>query len=211
MFVELIEYLRCPRAHAESALVVSASRTDARHIVDGVLGCPVCNAEFRIEHGVAWFTNRLPDATLEPPSDDVAMRLAAFLQLTDNRGPAVLCGRHASHAGGIGAMSDTPLILVNAPRALALDVAASLVVDDAMPFATGILRGAAIDESAGTPLVQSIVRVVRAGGHVVGPVTLTVPEGVSEIVRDDRLWVAEKSAAPDSPAPRLVAIGRAPR
>jgi hypothetical protein len=29
------------------------------------------------------------------------------------------------------------------------------------------------------------------------------------LVRDDRVWVAEKSAAPDQPAPRLVSLKRA--
>ena len=56
MFVELIEALRCPRDHAESPLVVTASRTDARHIMDGWLGCPVCHAEFQIRNGEALFT-----------------------------------------------------------------------------------------------------------------------------------------------------------
>jgi len=211
MFVELIEYLRCPRAHEESALVVSATRTSARHIVDGILGCPVCSAEFRIENGTVWFTGKVPGATLDAPSDEAAMRLAAFLQLTDARSPAVLCGRFASHAAGIGAMSDTPLMLVNAPPSLVADVAASLVVGDTMPLAAGILRGAAIDESASVHLVRSILRAVRGGGRVVGPPDLVPPEGATEIVRDARLWVAEKNAAPDSPAPRLVSIGRAPR
>jgi len=44
VFVELIEALRCPRPHEDAHLVASATRTEARHIVDGVLGCPVCGA-----------------------------------------------------------------------------------------------------------------------------------------------------------------------
>ena len=210
MFVELLEYLRCPRPHEESALVVSATRTDARHVVDGVLGCPVCSAEFRVADGVAWFTEREPGGRAEPPSDAAAMRLAAFLQLTDARGVAALCGRFASHAGGIAALTDTPLVLVNAP-AMDADVAASIVVDDVLPFAAATLRAAAIDESTSAPLAASIVRAVRAAGRVAGPATTTVPADIIEIARDDQLWVAEKSAAPDTPAPRLVPIARAPR
>ena len=45
MFIELVDALRCPVAHAESWLVAAAIRMEARHIVDGTLGCPVCSAE----------------------------------------------------------------------------------------------------------------------------------------------------------------------
>ena len=211
MFVELLEYLRCPRSHEESSLIVSATRTRDRHIVDGVLGCPVCNAEFRIEAGVARFTDRAPAARPEPPSDEAAMRLAAFLQLTDARGAAALCGRFASHAGGVAAITDAPLVVVNAPTALDVDAAASLVVDDSLPLAAGSLRGAAIDESVGAALAASVVRAVRSGGRLVGAAPSPVPAGVTELARDDRVWIAEKDAAPEVTAPRLVSIGRAPR
>ena len=58
-------------------------------------------------------------------------------------------------------------------------------------------------------LAESITRVVRSGGRVVGPATRALPAGVREIVRDDRLWVAEKIAAPVDPTPRLVTLKRA--
>ena len=69
MFVELIESLRCPR-HLEGAadaphLVASTTRSEARHIIDGVLGCPTCNAEFPIVNGVARF-DQLDEHRTEP-------------------------------------------------------------------------------------------------------------------------------------------------
>jgi len=51
---------------------------------------------------------------------------------------------------------------------------------------------------------------VKAGGRVLGASTIAVPAGVTELVRDDRVWVGEKTAVPDQP-PRLIAITRAPR
>ena len=48
MFVEIIDLLRCPNAHAESWLVAAAARTVGRHIVEGTLGCPVCEAEMEM-------------------------------------------------------------------------------------------------------------------------------------------------------------------
>ena len=211
VFVELIEHLRCPRPHEESPLVVAASRTQARHIMDGVLGCPVCNAEFAIVDGVARFAERARTARADAPSDEEAMRLAAFLQLTDARGAAVLTGRFASQAAGVSAMAEAPLVLVNAPAGATTDVAASLEVGEVFPFVAATLRAAAIDESATPALAQSIVRAVRGGGRVLGAAAVPMPDGLTEIVRDDRVWVAEKSAASESATPRLVSLSRAPK
>src|SRR5213076_2243597 len=118
----------------------------------------------------------------ETPSNEVAMRLAAFLQLTDARGPALLCGRFASHALAVAALSDAPLILANAAPDVPPDAgSASILVFDALPFAAGSLRGAAIDEAVTTELCRSIVRAVRPRGRVVGAPTVALPAGVTEI------------------------------
>src|SRR5690242_21064587 len=89
MFIELVDALRCPVPHEESWLVASATRMEARHIVDGLLGCPVCHAEYPIRNGVADF-RREPTLPLEAAPDPflrgdatTAMRLAAFLGLSD--------------------------------------------------------------------------------------------------------------------------------
>ena len=55
MFIELVDALRCPQPHAESWLVVASTRTQARHILEGTLGCPVCRAEYPIVDGVVDF------------------------------------------------------------------------------------------------------------------------------------------------------------
>lgn len=212
MFVELIESLRCPRPHEESALVVASARAEARHIVEGVLGCPVCAAEFPIVNGVARFGEPEVAARAERPSDEIAMRLAAFLGLTEPHGAAAICGRWASHAAPLSALTGTPLVLVNAPDGSMIDfAAASIVARDTMPFAADSLAACALDESIGAALTASAVGMVRPGGRVMGPVTIALPLGVKEMVRDDSVWVAEKQAAPDTRAPKLVSIARAPR
>ena len=207
MFVELIELLRCPNAHEETPLVVSAERTVDRHLVQGMLGCPVCRAEFPIANGVAEF-GAAPRVRPEAPDAESAMRLAAFLELNEVRRFAILCGRHASQADQVARIAQTPLVLVNGP-ADAGNAAASMRVKDAMPFAAGAAHAAALDESVVPALAASIVAVVRPGGRVVGPASMAPPAGVREIVRDDRMWVAEKIAAPVDPAPRLVTLKRA--
>ena len=206
MFVELIESLRCPNDHEESPLIASSRRTVERHILDGVLGCPVCSAEFMIRDGEARFAEPPRRAAAESPSTETGMRLAAFLELTDARGYAILAGRWASHADTVTRLAETPLVLVNAPDAPLPDVAARLLVGSALPFATGSMRGVALD-AASRELADDAVRVLRTGGRLVGDASLPLPDGVTEIVRDDRVWIAEKSAAPDS-APRLVSLKR---
>src|SRR3954470_22746959 len=99
MFIELIDTLRCPTPHEESWLVLSSSRMAARHVLEGVLGCPVCKAEYPIHDGAADF-RRAPPAPTSPagPGEPVqAMRLAAFLGLDDAHGFAVLMGGWGAH------------------------------------------------------------------------------------------------------------------
>jgi uncharacterized protein YbaR (Trm112 family) len=211
VFVELIEALRCPRPHEDAHLVARASRTEARHIVDGVLGCPVCGAEFMIANGVAHFGEPARETQPEQPDAETAMRLAAFLELTDARGFALLCGRWGAHADAIHQLAETQLVLVNPPRTVPADVAAGVVLtSEAIPFAEGSARALALDDAAPIELARSAVRAVHAGGRVLGPATLDLPEGVTELMRDERMWVGEKTAAPDA-TPRLVSITKAPR
>jgi len=210
MFVELIEALRCPREHEETHLVASATRTDGRHIVDGILGCPVCRAEFVIKDGVARFDTPPSFTAFELPDAEVATRLAALLELTDARGFALLCGRWGVHAGLISQMTDTPLVLVNHSIAAPAHAAAGAIRARVVPFAQSSARALALDETCSWGVVVSGVRAVKPGGRVLGPITVAVPAGVTELVRDDRVWVGEKTAAPDQPSP-LVSIARSSR
>jgi uncharacterized protein YbaR (Trm112 family) len=211
VFVELIETLRCPRPHEDAQLVATSSRTEARHIVEGVLGCPVCGAEFTITNGIARFGEPSEETRPEKPGAETAMRLAAFLELTDARGFALLCGRWGAHADAIHQLAETQLVLVNPPSSAPVDVAAGVVLlRDVVPFAAGSARALALDEPASRDFVRSAVRAVRAGGRVLGPATLELPEGVTELVRDERMWVGEKTAASDA-TPRLVSITKASR
>ncbi|HEU4997250.1 MAG TPA: hypothetical protein VFT29_20675 [Gemmatimonadaceae bacterium] len=209
MFVELIESLRCPR-HLEGAtdsphLVASATRSAARHIVDGVLGCPVCGAEFPIVNGVAHFDRPARPTPEQQPGEEEAMRLAAFLELTDARWYALLHGRWGAHADLIHRLAETRLVLVNPPPNVPGDVAAAIVeTRDVLPFAPLSARGAALDEGASPELVRSAVRAVRSRGRVVGPASLPIPDGVTVVARDDHLWVGEKIAV--NTPPRLVEI-----
>ncbi|MDB4913243.1 MAG: hypothetical protein JWM95_887 [Gemmatimonadetes bacterium] len=198
MFIELVDTLRCPVAHEESWLVAAADRMDARHIMAGKLGCPVCAAEYPIMNGVVDFRRdaATPSARLAPPDTEVALRLAALLDLSDSHGFAVLLGAWGNHAITLSDIVDVPLLVIDPPQEIAGSPGVSVIrCDGALPLAMGAARATAID-TASEARVASAVRATRAGGRVVAPANTPVPADVSELARDDELWVGEKSAAP---------------
>lgn len=204
MFVELLESLRCPREHEAAPLVASATRTEHRHILEGVLGCPVCRAEFPVRDGILRL-GEAPPAPAEPASMEVAMRIAAFLELSDASGFALLCGSWGGQASTLAQLTETPVVLVNPPAGIR-DGAAVIITPDRLPLAPGAARGAALDAGQPRALVESALDAVRDGGRVIGPAVMPVPAGLTEIARDDRHWLAERVAAspPVSPLIRLV-------
>jgi uncharacterized protein YbaR (Trm112 family) len=200
MFIELVDALRCPTPHEESWLVASAERMEARHIVEGTLGCPVCKAEFPIRNGVVDF--RRGTSTVLPagsaPDQEQAMRLAAFLDLSDAQGFAVLLGEWGVHAPVLRTLVETPLVLVDPPEGVEGEPGVSVIrCDGELPLAAAASRGMAIDGGAAAR-VASAVRATRVKGRLVAPASLAVPAGVRELARDDSTWVGERETQ-DSP------------
>ena len=186
--------------------MVGADRMEARHIVEGTLGCPVCQAAYPIHNGVVDFRAAPagPRAAAESPArapradPEEPMRLAAFLGLSDATGFAVLEGEWGIHAAALRELVETPLVLVDPPESVEGEPGISVLrADGPLPLAAGAARAMAI---AGTEdaRVASAVRATRVKGRVVGRATLALPPGVRELARDERVWVAEREA-PASP------------
>lgn len=197
MFIELVDALRCPTPHAESWLVAATTRMVLRHIVEGALGCPVCHAQYPIHHGVVDF-RRAPHSApsrATPPDEEQATRLAAFLDLTDRTGFAILLGPWSVHAPLLHALVETPLIVVDPPEGVEGEPGISVIrCDGELPLAAGAARGTAIDDG-NDARVASAVRVTRAKGRLVAPVAVPLPAEVRELARDDAVWVAERELA----------------
>ena len=191
MFVELIELMRCPRGHAESNLIAAAERTSDRHIVDGTLGCPVCNAEFRIAGGVARF-DAPPPTSAALPDAELALKLAALLDLADPKGFAILTGAYGAQLDAVQRLVETAIVLQNPPKNVSGIPAGVIECTDTAPFAPSSLRAGAIDESASDALRASVVRTVQSGGRIIGPLSMPVPADVNELDRDERIWVGER-------------------
>lgn len=197
MFIELVDALRCPTPHEESWLVAAAARMEYRHIVQGTLGCPVCRAEYPIERGVVDFRRAAsgPPTPGAAPDEQQATRLAAFLDLTDRSGFAVLLGGWGVNAPLLRGLVETPLIVVDPPEGTEGEPGISVIrCDGPIPLAVGAARGVAIDGGR-ADRVASAVRATRVKGRVVAPIAVALPDGLAELARDDTLWVAEREAA----------------
>jgi len=213
VFVDLVDALRCPRPHAESWLVAAAYCTEGRVIVEGALGCPECGAEYPILGGVAHFGEvpALPSAAPATPADEErrageAMRLAALLHLDGPGGLVALGGAWDAVADPLLAFADLRLLLVEPAGEPVPREPVAAVRGAWLPMASGQARGVALDEMTAEPeRLAAAVRALRPRGRLVAPAGVALPDGVRELARDARHWVAERDAVPAS---GIVQLGR---
>ena len=209
MFIELVDSLRCVEAHEDTWLVASVFRMDGRHIVEGVLGCPVCRREYPVRDGIGWFaesSDAVAARVRAPAADvgsDVVARAAALLGLSDAGGIIVLGGHWVDCAEALGELGPAHVVLLDATPALeSAQETSAIVVGDRLPFAMGALRGVALsgDAARGSRLI-SAAELLRPRGRLVAPATAALPEGVTELARDADDWVAERAATTSPPVP----------
>ncbi|HEY0780225.1 MAG TPA: hypothetical protein VGD56_19835 [Gemmatirosa sp.] len=223
MFVELIDALRCPRPHPADApdswLVAASRRTAGRCVVDGVLGCPVCRAEFGVAGGVADFgalrdldardlaprdaSAAAPDATAD------AFRLAALLHLATPGGIVAVGGDWDVALDGLAELTDVRALVVEPAHAFTPREPFGALVGGGLPVAAGALRGVALDARTATPSrLTAAVRALRPGGRLVAPAHVAVPDAARELARDEAHWVAERLPERDAPPSGLVPLRR---
>lgn len=212
MFIELIDLLRCVRPHDDTWLVASFNKVSHRFVEDAKLGCPSCSAEYWIRGGVADFSGEviLPECDDERKAashrrEELATRAGAYLEATEPGATIVLGGLWALAAQELSEMAEVRVIALNAPNEVKESETVGLVrVGSEIPLAAGSVLGVAFDSWFPAKIVESAVRVVRAGGRIVGPVATKAPAGLSILAHDDKYWVAQK-------APEVVTISRASR
>lgn len=201
MFIELVESLRCPRPHEFTWLVASTLEMAGRDIRRGLLGCPSCSARYPIRDGVVDFQTRdgttpIPDSTpLPAPGGDaeLAMRLAALLDLTSPGGFVVLAGEWAHAAPALLSLVEGVEVLVlNTTVALTSGSGISLArTDGSIPIRPSAARAIALDRRHAAQ-VDAAARALRQYGRLVAPVGAVLPSDLEELARDDREWVATK-------------------
>jgi uncharacterized protein YbaR (Trm112 family) len=216
--VTVIELLRCPAGHAESSLVASATRQIERRIIDGSLGCPVCGAEYPIAGGVADL--RIAPATVAKnqsalqaaaPNEDATIRLAAQLDLIEHGRLVLLAGEYATMAPSLSVMFDAVCIALGVPQHAERHVAehaSVLRVDAIVPLAQASLHGAAIDGAHSSQFgLTQVSALLKPRGRLVASASTNLPLEVSELARDEREWVAARTARSSD----VVPLRRAPR
>lgn len=201
VFLPLVDTLRCPRPHEETWLVAGIERADDRDIIDGVLGCPSCLSEYPIRDGIVYFAENVPRAGFRAPSEDDAIRLAAALDLTEARMTAVLQGSWGAHAPILRGISPVQLLLVNPPIGITSGDGISIVCADVAPLARGSVNAVALDAIADDAMIASLIGSLRSGGRVLGPTSVAVPADLTELARDDEVWVAHAAVQGVTSAP----------
>lgn len=203
MFIPLVDHLRCPAAHEETWLVASIDRAEDRDILDGVLGCPKCLAEYTIQDGIVYFDANVERTPFRAPDELQATRLAAALDLTDPRMTAVLHGDWGAHAQLIRSMSPAQLLLLNPPHGIVSGDGISIVVADTAPFAAASMDAAAVDITASDAMAESLRTCLRGGRRMLGPARMALPAFLVELVRDAEVWVGQLDAGTVTSAPVL--------
>jgi uncharacterized protein YbaR (Trm112 family) len=199
VFIELVDVLRCPNPHAETWLVLSADGMAGRDVMSGTLGCPICRAEFRIVDGIARFGDA-PRARMDGdvPDESEALRLAALLGLSDAHGYVILVGDTGRHALRLRDLTDVQLMLVNPPTGIVMGAGLSgltMPPNGRFPLAATSARAIALGALTSAEEMANAIEVLAPGGRLLAPVGLVFPDGVTELARDDRHWLAERAAA----------------
>ena len=205
MFIPLVDILRCVKPHEETWLVASIERAENRFIIEGTLGCPICLAEYAIRDGVLFFSDDRRKPSEIAPSESEAVRLAAALDLTEPRMTAMLHGKWGAHAHILRGIAPAQLILINPPVGVASGDGVSVIVSDAIPLAERSIDAVAFDaqrspETRDTSLA-GLQRSLRQNGRMLADASLAVPEGLTELARDDDVWVARLHDAPSMSRP----------
>jgi hypothetical protein len=192
MHIELVELLRCVQPHDDTWLVATVNRIEGREIVSGTLGCPICRGEYPIRDRVVYFAPRtMPDRETEPDPTQ-AIRIAAALDLTDARRIAVLQGAWGMHARLVRSASPAQLIVIDPPSVADAGGGVNVIVGMAVPLARRSVRGVALDSGSSPEMTAALVDALRPGGRMLASVGVSVPAGLSELARDDEMWVAER-------------------
>ena len=222
MFIELVDSLRCVNDHEDTWLVATFDRMEARRIVEGALGCPVCRASYRIRDGVAWIGAEEGTALSDEPPlsadehEHEALRLAALLDLREPGTRAVITGELGRVAHVLAAITQSELLLVDPPASILPGEGVSVVrTSGRLPLGPASMRAIALDARMADALaprrLAPALDALRDGGRLVAPAATPVPEHVTVLARDGRQWVGARDARPSAPVQLSLVRGGRPR
>ncbi len=200
MFIELTEYLLCPNGHDPEYCVAVPVRMEGRHVVEGVVGCPACKAEFAISGGVLQLHGGSPPADesiRKAPPDPVpdAASVHTLLGLDGPGGYVVLVGAVAVLADQLQELlPDVHLICINSPGETRPGGAVSLIESPAgMGLRDAMARGVVVGGELDPAWTDEALRVVLPGRHaVVLRGSVKVPRGAEVLALSQDISVFRK-------------------
>jgi uncharacterized protein YbaR (Trm112 family) len=180
LFIELTEILVCPACRTEGAeeyaqgLVAVVQGRSERQVVEGWLGCPLCEARYPIRGGVVHLSDDEPEAVSSAIEAERALQAAALLGAHEAAGYLVL-GRGLDAiaeplsrlAPGCEVVAVGCLDVVPAPGETSGRVSRLHgTVDEALPFRSGSIAGIALHRPDRSVLMEAL-RVLRPAGRLV--------------------------------------------
>lgn len=202
MHLDLLDLLRCPAGHEDTPLVSAVSRVEEREVITGTIGCPVCHRRFPVEDRIL-LLGPAPDdaATAIAADEEETVRLAALLDLVDPGGVVFAAAPWSEVAAAVTRLVPVQLLVADPLTAPPAGATVSAMRGGVrLPLAPRSLRAAALDaRTLAEPFRSSVLLALRPKGRVVGPTGLPVPEGLVELARDARHWVAEAAVAASAP------------
>ena len=192
MFIETIDLLRCPREHEETWLVAAFTKMNGRFVVEGSLGCPICEATYLIASGIADFapeTQRAPANASASSDTEQAIRLAAFLNLVRPGSTVVLEGDYAIHAATIADITHCRVIAINpSHEVIETEQTSTIHAAGRIPLGTSAVDGIAATSAA---IIADAARVLKPGSRLVAPASIQLQPALNELARDETSVVAE--------------------
>jgi len=197
MHIEFIDLLRCPKPHEETWLVAALYNMDGRLVIEAMLGCPNCAAEYSIRDGIAMFSeHESSDSAIQnSPQDDAAERIAAFLDLTGPGKIVLLAGNEAASAEALSELADARIIALNSPPGSQTPFServAEVRARTPIPLASRSLDGIALDEAHTSPeIISEAARLLRPRGRLLAAARAGLSPEFRELARDENHVVAE--------------------
>lgn len=196
MFIELAEYLKCPKDHEDAFLVLATGAMKGRAIRYGTLGCPVCRAEYLVVQQCIRFGPR-PDLPAPEGPLPAAASVQALIGLESPGGYVALVGSAAGLAADLAAvMPGVHFVCVNAPQGTMPSISRSMIEAPAtIPLRDGVLRGVVLGAEYGVPAwLDEATRVVLRGQRVVVlREGVEPPDGLTALAAGQEMWVGQKA------------------
>ncbi len=192
MFIELADHLRCPADHPERYLVLLPGRIEERSVREGMLGCPVCGREFRIEDGVLDVGGAPPSVASTALDGDAA---AALVGLTGPGGYlAVVGGVAERHEALSGAIPGVRLVTVNPPGSVVDRHELSVLRGGTFPLRSSSMRGVLLGPGFGSDphWVAEALRITLSGLRIVGEGEVPASPDLELLGSAGGCWVGAK-------------------